>query len=199
MGDEAGLRLVLLAFSLAHLAVLTFYVRRAGPGTFVPLARQSEPVVSLLVVASYTCYAAGVVAFLIDPDLMAWSSVALPTGVRLLGVIALTAGLALLVWALHTLGGSLTISQSTRADQVLVTDGPYAHIRHPMYTAVLLAAAGVALLTANWFISACAAAFCAGLAYRSRGEEANLVAAFGEDYRRYRRRVPAFIPRPHTR
>ena len=116
MGDEAELRLVLLVFSLAHLAVLTAYVRRAGPGTFVPLARQSEPVVSLLVVASCTCYAAG-----------------------------------------------------------------------------------VALITANWFIGACAAAFCAGLAYRSRGEEANLVAAFGEDYRRYRRRVPAFIPRPHTR
>ena len=154
--------------------------------------------VGLLVVVSYICYAASVVVFLIEPDLMAWSSIALAAGLRLLAVVPLTAGLALLVWALRTLGASLTISQSTRDDHVLVTDGPYAHVRHPMYTAVLLAAAGTTLLTANWFIGACATVFCAGLAYRSRTEEVNLVAAFGEDYGLYRQRVPAFIPRPHA-
>lgn len=62
------------------------------------------------------------------------------------GLLALLA-LALTVWTLaHNRLGNFNIHPSPKAQGVLVTSGPYRLIRHPMYSAVLLGAAALALL-----------------------------------------------------
>jgi protein-S-isoprenylcysteine O-methyltransferase Ste14 len=80
------------------------------------------------------------------------------------------------------------------------TGGLYAHVRHPRYSGMFCAAVGAALLCgtrllwvilAIWWIFALAAI---------RMEERELAARFGEDYKAYRKRVPAFLPtRLHSR
>ena len=80
------------------------------------------------------------------------------------------------------------------ADHRLITSGPYAFVRHPMYTGVFLAAVGSLLLYFTWttLFFVCFAPLTMVRAWR---EEKVLAAEFGEQWQEYRRRVPMFVPR----
>jgi protein-S-isoprenylcysteine O-methyltransferase Ste14 len=82
----------------------------------------------------------------------------------------------------------------------LVTSGPYAHLRHPLYAGTLLISAGlgVALGPVGWGLLAGTGAWFAGLYFpaKERRESHLLEARYGLDYVRYRARVPALLPRP---
>jgi len=97
----------------------------------------------------------GIIAYMIDPAWMAWSSVPLPAGVRWSGAVVYAIGLGLLTWALGSLGPNLTDTVVTRRGHTLVTHGPYRWIRHPFYDAMALLILSVALLAANWFVLIC--------------------------------------------
>jgi len=84
--------------------------------------------------------------------------------------------------------------EPTKHEQRLVTTGMHARIRHPIYLAHLL------MLT-SWTIASGLAAMFALLAFAVvtgammiRMEDAELEARFGNDFREYRKRVPAIIP-----
>ena len=95
----------------------------------------------------------GLIAYAIDPSLMAWSSVPLPIWLRWLGVmLGITSGLLLTV-TFRTLGKNLTDTVVTRAVHVLVMSGPYRWVRHPFYVAFLLGVTANSLVTANWFLA----------------------------------------------
>jgi protein-S-isoprenylcysteine O-methyltransferase Ste14 len=112
------------------------------------------------------------------------------------GVIAAWLGLGLHVWARRTLARGWTPIVSPRADAPLMEDGPYAHLRHPLYAAILLLALGT--LTAHCSRATLAAmlGFAVGIALKRRAEDRALESRFGERWRAYARRVPAFVPRP---
>jgi protein-S-isoprenylcysteine O-methyltransferase Ste14 len=110
-----------------------------------------------------------------------------------LGVLGL-AGI-LLVWTFHNLGKNLTDTVVTRREHSLVTTGPYRWVRHPFYLANALGMLGASLATANWFFVAVGACGLILLFFRTRIEEKNLVARFGDEYRNYMRRVGRFLPR----
>lgn len=77
---------------------------------------------------------------------------------------------------------------------VLVTEGIYAYVRHPLYLSLLLLAAGIWLKDVTWASSGWAAGAAAAILATARAEEGELVAQFGEAYRAYRQRVRAFLP-----
>jgi protein-S-isoprenylcysteine O-methyltransferase Ste14 len=76
----------------------------------------------------------------------------------------------------------------------LVTKGPYAYIRHPMYLAVILACWGGLLLYQTW-IMLVFALMMFGVVYRGYKEEEALAQYFGIQWEFYRRSVPGWIPR----
>jgi protein-S-isoprenylcysteine O-methyltransferase Ste14 len=80
------------------------------------------------------------------------------------------------------------------ADHQLVTRGPFALVRHPMYLGLISAALGSLLLYQTWTALAYAL-FAPFVLLRARREELALSAEFGEQWREYCRRVPAFFPR----
>ena len=80
------------------------------------------------------------------------------------------------------------------ADQQLVTRGPFAYVRHPMYLGILVASFGGLLLYRTWTLVFTTLNFLA-LTVRARREEQALAAEFGEQWEAYRRRVPGWIPR----
>jgi protein-S-isoprenylcysteine O-methyltransferase Ste14 len=102
---------------------------------------------------------------------------------------------ALLMWTLPTLGTNLTDTVVTREHHTLVTRGPYRWIRHPFYVAMALITLGGALIAANWFVLASGAVVFTLLAVRSRVEEEQLAARFGNAYREYKKRTGRFLPR----
>ena len=137
----------------------------------------------------------GLAVWMIDPSRMVWSSVDLPAATRWAGVGVLALAFALLLWTLHTLGKNLTDTVVTRQKHSLVTNGPYRWIRHPFYDAALLLTVAISLTTANWFFLLAGILFFVLVWIRSRTEEKNLLARFGDSYRRYRETTGAFLPR----
>jgi protein-S-isoprenylcysteine O-methyltransferase Ste14 len=107
-------------------------------------------------------------------------------------------GLGLLLWARLTLGRMYFVSSSFEAplyaDHHLITTGPFALVRHPMYLGILLAGLGGILIYWTWtFVFVTGNFF--GLIIRARREEEALAAAFGPEWESYRCRVPAWLPR----
>ena len=77
----------------------------------------------------------------------------------------------------------------------LLTDGVYAHVRHPRYAQIIVAVLGWALLSNHLAAYAALTVVIVSLGLVIPLEERELVGRFGEEYEAYRRRVPALIPR----
>jgi protein-S-isoprenylcysteine O-methyltransferase Ste14 len=137
----------------------------------------------------------GVIAYLIDPAWMAWSSMPLPAWLRWLGVAACAAGGGLMIWTFRRLGKNLTDTVVTRREHTLVMNGPYRWVRHPFYASGTLFALGASLSAANWFMIVGTALFIGLIVLRTRTEEEKLLERFGESYRAYMERTGRFVPR----
>ncbi|MGH7765403.1 MAG: methyltransferase family protein [Candidatus Dormibacteraceae bacterium] len=122
----------------------------------------------------------------------------LPGGARrdelvLAGDLLATAGLAYSVWGLAYLRRSFSIIPEARR---LVTGGPYALSRHPVYLGEIATAIGVNLATAGWLGALAIVYFVGCELLRMRWEEGVLGRAFPHDYPGYARQVPRYFPNP---
>jgi protein-S-isoprenylcysteine O-methyltransferase Ste14 len=101
----------------------------------------------------------------------------------------------LFVWASRTMGRNWSIVARTRGDHALVTAGPFAWIRHPIYTAMFLMMIALAIGLGHVARLVIAVPLYAlGTAIRVRIEERLLRTAFGSAYDEYANRVKRFIP-----
>lgn len=116
---------------------------------------------------------------------LAWTGVAL-----LVGATAFT------LWARAALGTMWTSSAVVKEGHVLRTDGPYGVTRHPIYTGILgmLVATALTAGLGRWIPVTLLALVL--LLVKIRAEERLLESAMGDEYRDYRRRVPALVPIP---
>ncbi len=114
---------------------------------------------------------------------------------RRLGAALTAAGLLFAGWARWHIGrywsGRVTLKEGHR----LITTGPYALARHPIYTGFLAAILGTA--AAGGRVQGLVGFALAALVYwrKLRREEALMLERFGPEYESYRRRVPALLPR----
>ena len=138
---------------------------------------------------------AALLAYMINPAWMSWSSYNLPIKIRWLGVGLGMIGGALLISAFRSLGTNLTDTVVTRTRHTIVTSGPYRWVRHPLYVATALAVTANAVVTANWFLALTGVVSVVLLAIRTRTEEQKLLERFGDAYRNYMQRTGRFIPR----
>ncbi len=84
----------------------------------------------------------------------------------------------------------------TKERHQLVTAGPYRWVRHPLYSVGSTAFAALSLIAANGFMGLFVLlAVAAVILVVIPREEAHLERAFGDDYRAYRRRTGALVPR----
>ena len=107
--------------------------------------------------------------------------------------IVATIGLAYSVWGLAYLRRSFSIIPEARR---LVTGGPYALSRHPVYLGEVVTAIGINMATAGWLGALAIAYFIACELMRIRWEEGVLSRAFPGDYPDYASRVPRYVPNP---
>jgi protein-S-isoprenylcysteine O-methyltransferase Ste14 len=110
-------------------------------------------------------------------------------------VSVMLVGLALTWWARIQLG-RLWSSAITRKDEHrLVDSGPYALVRHPIYTGIIIALFATAVTEATLVALLGAVFIATGLWVKARAEECFLLAELGPDaYESYRRRVPMLVP-----
>ena len=101
----------------------------------------------------------------------------------------------LLESAVRTLGKQWAVAARLVEGHKLITEGPYAYVRNPIYTGILGMLIATGLAMENWIQTIVAViVFAAGLVIRVRTEEKLLRAAFGQEFEDYARRVPAVIP-----
>lgn len=111
------------------------------------------------------------------------------------GVGCAVAGLLLHMWARRALGVRWSSAVAAPPGQQVVTGGPYALVRHPIYLGVLLLAAGTLVAHPSVATGCVAAGLAAGMARKIPAEERVLLAACGEAWRRYAGTVPMLLPR----
>jgi protein-S-isoprenylcysteine O-methyltransferase Ste14 len=93
------------------------------------------------------------------------------------------------------LGRNWSISLEIREKHELISSGPYALVRHPMYTSFLLMALGQAFLIANWVVGVAGLVGFAILFFlRVDKEERMMLEIFGPRYSAYMERTKRLIP-----
>ncbi len=195
MTDERLFRIVLLCAWLAFLPVPVYYrIRSQSTGERLDRKQEGLFILITLRLAGLSTLS-GVIAYLIRPSSMAWSSLPLPAWLRWAGLALFVLGDGLLTWTLISLGKNLTDTVVTRREHTLVTNGPYAWVRHPFYDCVGSLIAGSALLAANWFIVAAGTLLLVMFVTRCAIEEEKLIVRFGDEYRRYMERTGRFFPK----
>jgi protein-S-isoprenylcysteine O-methyltransferase Ste14 len=112
----------------------------------------------------------------------------------LAGTIIQAAGCAGRMIALRKISSSYSQSMIPGKDAVLVTDGFYSRIRHPLYSFYALEMLGILLIRFNWISLAMLAADLVNTAYRINREETLLTEKHGVRYEEYRKRTKRLIP-----
>lgn len=111
-------------------------------------------------------------------------------------MVALTAaGIAFAWWARIVLGRLWSSGIERMAEHRVVDNGPYALVRHPIYTGLIMGAVGMAGLQAKPWAIVGAALFTLGFALKAKVEERFLEKEIG-GYDAYRRRVSMILPLP---
>ncbi|HUH62175.1 MAG TPA: isoprenylcysteine carboxylmethyltransferase family protein [Terracidiphilus sp.] len=110
------------------------------------------------------------------------------------GLALTVAGCAFAIWARVALGGNWSGRATVKQDHELITTGPYALARHPIYTGIALALLGTALAGGEWRHVLGFLAVLFGMMAKMSQEERLMMQTFPEAYPVYRRRVKALIP-----
>jgi protein-S-isoprenylcysteine O-methyltransferase Ste14 len=110
------------------------------------------------------------------------------------GWLIAAAGLLFAVWARRHLGRNWSGTVTLKLDHELIVTGPYALVRHPIYTGLLLGFSGSALAVGEWRGLVAVLIVILGLWRKLRVEERGMRQLFGDAYRRYESRVSALIP-----
>jgi protein-S-isoprenylcysteine O-methyltransferase Ste14 len=136
-----------------------------------------------------------VVAYLINPRWMRWSSLDLLVPLRWSGAGLGAVSLAVALWIFRTIGKNITSTVDTREEHELVTGGPYRWVRHPLYTVGNSFFVSLSLLAANWFMGLASLVVLVMLLIRLPKEEEKLIERFGDEYRSYMKRTGRLLPR----
>jgi protein-S-isoprenylcysteine O-methyltransferase Ste14 len=111
-----------------------------------------------------------------------------------LGAAVAVAGLLFAVWAREHLGRNWSSSVTIKEGHELITTGPYAVVRHPIYTGILGGFLGMAIAISQVRGFMALAFVFLAFWFKLRIEEKWMHSQFGETYATYARRTAALVP-----
>jgi len=135
------------------------------------------------------------VLYAINPPWLGLLSVPFPDWLRWIGVALGVVSLAVYTRSRASLGKEWSSHLQMREKHHMVTAGPYAWIRHPIYLALMGFLTGIALVTANWFFIAFLMVSIVDLALRIPKEEQMMIEEFGDEYKAYMQRTGRLLPK----
>jgi protein-S-isoprenylcysteine O-methyltransferase Ste14 len=115
-------------------------------------------------------------------------------GVAIAGAVLALTGALLAAWAKARLGRFFSPQLGVQQDHRLITSGPYAVVRHPIYLGIIDFIIGSALFFNDLGLLMVAAAFVLYFAAQIRIEERQFAAHFGAEWTDYAARTPALLP-----
>jgi protein-S-isoprenylcysteine O-methyltransferase Ste14 len=120
-------------------------------------------------------------------------SVSLGPTVAWIGAALTVLGVSLAIWARAHLGTNWGMPVSLKKDAELITTGPYAYIRNPIYTGMLLTMLGSSLAVSLWWLVALVL-FGGYFIYACKVEEKIMGKEFPNTYPAYKARTKMLIP-----
>jgi len=143
-----------------------------------------------VVPAGILLVAVGVLA----PDLYAVRVIPDLLPVVIAGLIVVVIGMGFAIRARLHLGKNWSSRPAIRENHTITRTGPYAIVRHPIYTGILTALLGTAIATGSLLVFVCFPVILVLFTVKIRMEEQFLLEEFGEEYERYRNDVKALVP-----
>ena len=113
---------------------------------------------------------------------------------QIAGFLLTLAGCGFAIWARLRLGANWSARAAVTANHELIVRGPYAITRHPIYSGLLLACFGTALVIGEWHCIVGTALVAVAFFLKMVQEERLMIETFPEAYPRYRRTVKSIIP-----
>jgi len=113
----------------------------------------------------------------------------------IIGSILSWVGIGLAIWARYHLAEYWSARITIKQDHQLIRTGPYARLRHPIYSGIILAAIGSAVVIDQW---RCVLGVCLvliGYCIKARKEETMLTQQFGDAFREHQKQTGFLIPR----
>lgn len=111
------------------------------------------------------------------------------------GIFLTACGIALAIWARYHLGANWSAAITIHSSHALVRTGPYARLRHPIYSGMLLAVAGTALAQGQWRGLVALGIILVAWSIKAKKEEAWLRSEFGQEFEDYARLTGFLMPR----
>jgi protein-S-isoprenylcysteine O-methyltransferase Ste14 len=160
--------------------------RTFGPKAWIERATRPRVVLALLEIGTLLAWFAirGRWRFLPDQD----------ATVALAGAVLALTGALFAAWSKAWLGRHFPPQLGVQEDHRLVTSGPYAVVRHPMYLGIIDFVIGSSLFFNDVALFGAGLLFVLYLSIQIRIEERMFDRHFGEEWRAYRERVPALFP-----
>ncbi len=202
MSDDLTFR-VLFAISYAVFALVRgYYNQRARRGApmrsrqerFEAITRQGKTS-GYVLLALFWFFVVVVALYLIDSPWIAWSYFVIPVWARWAGLGLGIVGVPLVWWAHKTLGESFSYALEVKEEQRLATSGPYARVRHPVYTSHILFSMGMVLVASNWILLLIWVLGIPFTYHRMFREEEMMIQEFGDEYVEYMKHTGRLIPR----
>ena len=117
------------------------------------------------------------------------------SSLRDLGIFLTFVGAGIAIWARYCLGQYWSARVTLKVDHRLIRSGPYAHIRHPLYSGLLVAMAGTALVVGEWRALIALLVTILEFSRKATKEEALLSTEFNDEYQEYRKHAGFLTPR----
>jgi len=113
----------------------------------------------------------------------------------ILGVVLTWSGIGLAIWARYHLAEYWSARITIKEDHQLIRTGPYSHLRHPIYSGLVLATIGSAVVINEWRCLVGVCLVLTGYCLKARKEESMLSQQFGEAFREHQKHTGFLIPR----
>jgi protein-S-isoprenylcysteine O-methyltransferase Ste14 len=115
--------------------------------------------------------------------------------IMILGVVCTWAGIGLAIWARYHLAEYWSARITIKEDHQLIRTGPYTHLRHPIYSGLVLATIGSTLVIDEWRCVLGTCLVLTGYCLKARKEETMLCQQFGDAFREHQKHTGFLIPR----
>lgn len=113
----------------------------------------------------------------------------------ILGVVFTWMGIGLAIWARNHLAEYWSARVTIKEGHQLIRTGPYARLRHPIYTGLIMATIGTTLVIDRWRCVFGTCLVVLGFCLKARKEESMLSQQFGEAFGEHQRHTGFLLPR----
>ena len=194
--NENTFRILAGLIFFTGIGISTYFRRKADKetGETIPRKTDGTAIMTIIRIGGLVLWLTPI-AYLINPQWLAWAKLGLPEWARWLGVglgVLCTFGI---YWLFSSIGSGITPTSATRREHKLSTSGPYRWVRHPLYTFGTFFFISFGMMSDIWLIMGFGILTFIVMAIRTPKEEANLIEKFGDEYREYMKHTGRFFPR----